>query len=143
MFGWGIHLDSKELIFLFYSVDYSSSIFPFKILLIGVVTMSGWKILGSDLYGRGKPELNIYVSLISVVLNIILNILWIPKIGILGAAWATSISYTFSFVAIAIVYCKVSGNKIWNVILFQKSDFNIYKNIFRKLKNGNPGKVIQ
>lgn len=49
-----------------------------------------WRILANDLYGRGKPELNIYVSLVSVMLNIILNILWIPKFGIAGAASATS-----------------------------------------------------
>lgn len=62
----------RLLIVLFYSEKFSASVLPFQILLIGAVTMSGWRVLGNDLYGRGKPESNIYVSLTSVVLNVIL-----------------------------------------------------------------------
>jgi len=131
------------IIILLFSEKFLNSVLPFKILLIGAVTMSGWRVLANDLYGRGRPELNIYISLISVLLNIILNILWIPKFGIAGAAWATSISYTFAFVVISIVYSKISGNNIWNVVLPHRSDFYFYKdlvgkiisNILRKKKN--------
>ena len=63
----------------------------------------------------------------------ILNILWIPKFGIAGAAWATSISYTFAFVVISIVYSKISGNNIWKSILLQRSDFHLYKNLIGKV----------
>lgn len=117
------------IITLLYSMRFLESILPFHILLIGSVTMSGWRVLANDLYGRGKPELNIYISLVSVVLNIILNILWIPKFGIAGAAWATSISYTFAFIIIVIVYIMISGNSILNIILIQKSDIALYRNI--------------
>lgn len=123
----------RLLIFLFYSEKFSASVLPFQILLIGVVAMGGWRILTNDLYGRGKPELNIYISLTSVVLNIILNILWIPKFGIAGAAWASSVSYTVAFVAVAIVYSKISGNKLWSIILPQKADFLFYRNLIVKV----------
>ena len=33
---------------------------------------------------------------IGAVSNVILNYIWIPQFGILGAAWATIISYAFS-----------------------------------------------
>ena len=126
----------RLLIFLFYSEKFSASVLPFQILLIGVVTMSGWKILCNDLYGRGKPELNIYISLISVVLNIILNILWIPKFGIAGAAWASSASYTFAFAVVAIVYSKISGNAMRNVVFPKKADFLLYKNLIARVIGG-------
>jgi len=123
----------RLLILLFYTEKFSASVLPFQILLIGAVTMSGWKILANDLYGRGKPELNIYISLVSVVLNIILNILWIPKFGIAGAAWATSASYTFAFVAVVIVYSKISGNEMWSIVLPQKADFLLYRNLIARV----------
>ena len=120
---------SYWFIILLYSNKFLNSVLPFQILLIGSVTMSGWRILANDLYGRGKPELNIYISLASVALNIILNILWIPNFGITGAAWATSISYTFAFILIVIVYAKISKNSIVRVILIEKSDIVLYRNI--------------
>ncbi len=119
----------RLLIILLYSETFSSSVVPFQILLIGAVAASGWRILANDLYGRGKPELNIYISLISLILNIILNILWIPKFGINGAALATSISYTFSFITIIIIYSKISENNLFNTIFLQKTDFKLYKRI--------------
>jgi len=116
----------RLLIVLFYSSKFSPSIKPFQILLIGTVTMGGWKILANDLYGRGKPEVN---SLVSVLTNVLLNIIWIPKFGISGAAWATSISYTLSLLAIIVVYSKISENKILSLVLFKKSDITSYKNL--------------
>ena len=118
----------KLLIILFYSNKFLDSILPFRILLIGTVIMSGWRILANDIYGRGKPELNIYISFISVILNIVLNILWIPKYGINGAAWATSISYSVAFVLIIIVYSKISKNYLIKIIFINKSDVFLYKN---------------
>lgn len=119
----------RLLIVLFYSKEFLNSVLPFQILLIGAVTMSGWRILANDLYGRGRPELNIYINFISVVLNIILNILWIPKFGIAGVAWATSVSYTFAFILILFTYSKISKNSIRNIIFIKASDFQIYYNV--------------
>jgi O-antigen/teichoic acid export membrane protein len=42
-------------------------------------------------------------SLISVVTNIILNIIFIPQIGLLGAAWATLVSYLISPIIVFIL----------------------------------------
>ncbi|UCD84847.1 MAG: flippase [Deltaproteobacteria bacterium] len=119
----------RMLIIMFYSERFSDSVWPLQILLIGAVTMGGWRILANDLYGRGKPELNIYISLISTVLNIILNILWIPEFGIAGAAWATSVSYTFAFIVILIVYKRISGNSVCKTVFMQRADFILYKRL--------------
>jgi len=63
----------------------------------------------------------------------ILNVLWIPKFGISGAAWATSISYTFAFIMTTIVYSKVSGNSATEIIFIQKSDIALYRNFVASL----------
>ena len=116
------------LITLLYSEAFLNSIQPFQILLIGTVAISGWKILENDLKGRGRPMINTYVTGISVVLNIILNILWIPKFGISGVAWAASISYTIGLLITLIIYCEISGNSITDILFFRKSDVVLYRN---------------
>jgi Na+-driven multidrug efflux pump len=107
---------------------------PFRILLIGTFVISGWEILANDFAARGKPILNTYIIGISVLINVVLNILFIPKWGISGAAMATAISYFFMFFVTVIVYSKISGNKIKNIIFLQKKDLWVYKNLFNEIK---------
>lgn len=124
-----LFLVGRLLIILLYSERFLKSVLPFRVLLIGAVTMSGGKVLSNDLYGRKKPELNIYINSVTVILNVVLNILWISKYGITGAAWATSVSYTVAFVIMTVVYSKISGNRISDIIFPKKVDFFLYKNL--------------
>jgi len=126
---------SKIIITTFYSITFANAIIPFKILTIGILTLSGWKILANDIYGRGKASLNIYINATALTLNIILNIILIPKYGINGAALASSISYTIAFIIMLFVFSKVSENKIIDIILIKKSDFKYYKNFIISLRN--------
>lgn len=125
---------SRWIIILLFSEAYLNSIQSFNVLLIGMISISGWNILANDLMGRGRPEINTYLTIGSVILNIILNIFLIPRFGIIGAAWATAISYTILCLCTVIVYSKISGNKIRDVIFIKKTDFKIYKNIIALLK---------
>jgi len=117
---------SSYVIVLFYSEQFNKSILPFQILLIGAIAISGSRILANDLTARNRLKENIYISSFSFILNIILNIIFIPKFGIIGAAWATAISYAITFLSRIIIYCKISGNKIKDIILIQKSDIVLY-----------------
>lgn len=45
----------------------------------------------------GKSYLNIWVSVISIIPNVLINICLVPKFGAIGAAIATGISYIFFF----------------------------------------------
>ena len=123
----------RVLIVLLYSDKFAASVLPFQILLIGIVAMSGWRILNNDLYGRGKARWNIYINGGSAALNVLLNILFIPRWGVVGAAWATSASYTFAFVMVVIVYASISHNNIWTLIVPQKSDLLLCRRVLTKI----------
>ena len=116
-------------------MEFANAVLPLQILLIGAVTMSGWRILAIDIYGRGRPELNIYVSSVCLFLNVMLNILLIPKYGIIGAAWATSCSYTLAFVLMMIIYHRLFGVDIRDMIIIKISDLKVYRNVLRVLKD--------
>lgn len=130
-----LFLISGWLINFLYSNEFADSILPFRILLFGVFALSGWHIIGIDLSARGKPMLNTYSIAFSAVLNIFLNIIFIPIWGISGAAMATIISYMIMFLVTLLFYVKISKNKIIDVILIKKEDLFFYKNIFLYFKN--------
>lgn len=135
LFAIFLYIVGRWLIVLLYSDAFLESVKPFRILLIGSIAISGWKILENDIKGRGKPILNTYITGFSVCLNLIMNIIFIPQYGILGAAWATSISYAIVLFIAIIVYCRVSGNSVSDLIIFKISDFDYYLNFFYSLKS--------
>jgi Na+-driven multidrug efflux pump len=100
-------------------------------MLIGVVAISGWKVIESDLKGRGKPLLSTYLNLTCAAIAIPLNVVLIPGYGVPGAAWASTISYVIAFIAALVFYIVISGNKIADLIIIKKSDLVYYSNILK------------
>ena len=128
---------SHWLIVSFYSESFLSSVRPFQILLVGTLFISGWRILANDIAAQGRPMLNTYIIGFSVLLNIILNILWIPKWGIEGAAYATVISYFLLFLVTIFLYARLSRNRIIDIVFPKKSDVALYKNFLTILRGRN------
>lgn len=124
---------SKELVILLYSEEFLDSVLPFQIMLLGAIAFSGFAVLSSDLFAQGKPMLVTYINVISALISIGLNILWVPKFGILGASWALSLSYIAMFAVNAFIYIKLSKNKLTDVIFIKRSDFNYYLNFLKAL----------
>jgi len=126
---------SRWIILLLFSEAYLPAVKPLQILLPGIVALSISRVLASDISGRGKPMLNTYLSMITVTINLGLNIIWIPRMGINGAAWATTVSYSILLIGRLIVYSRISGNSIAKTIFLRKSDILLYK----KLLSGKRG----
>lgn len=133
---------SQWLIVLLYSNEYLPSVQPLQILLIGVIFISVERILTNDLIARGKAMINVYVTSAMLIVNIILNLILIPKYGINGAALSTSVSYTLAFFLIMYFYSKISGNKVSDIIIPKYSDLIHYIKFFRILKSKIKSKNI-
>lgn len=113
---------ASNLIRFVYGEDYYGSIIPLKILLIGVFSLSLGKILANDIASRGKPELNALSNLMGLLVNVIFNILLIPRFGISGAAMATSISYTLTSSIFLISFIKLTGLTLKELLVFNKEE---------------------
>jgi O-antigen/teichoic acid export membrane protein len=88
---------ARPMIELLFGMEFLAAVWALYILLPGIVLMSYARVLAHDLAARGMVGVNLAVTAIAVAINIIANVLLIPKIGIYGAATATSISYFFMF----------------------------------------------
>ena len=85
-----------EWIFSFLGSDYS----PYDIFLILMIGACSAILLRVPLTGiltaLGFAKINTITGIITLVIALIINYLWIPKYGLAGAAWATTISLTVS-----------------------------------------------
>ncbi|WP_427365246.1 polysaccharide biosynthesis C-terminal domain-containing protein [Candidatus Caldatribacterium saccharofermentans] len=119
-------LFSRWIVLLLYSEAFLPAVSALQALLVGIVALSAGRVLANDIAGRGFPGLNIYTGSVAVLTNVVLNLLWIPRYGIVGAAWASTASYTVSFLSALFFYCRLSGNRWTSVVLPQRGDWMIY-----------------
>ncbi|KKK38718.1 hypothetical protein WQ57_06935 [Mesobacillus campisalis] len=126
-----VWLADPLVIFLF-GEEYRNSIQVLLWLLPGIISGSVSKIIANDFAGRGKPELNLYVSIVTVTINVLLNILFIPKYGLLATAFSSSATYTLNLMIKIILFKRMTGYAYGEFIFFQKSDFHFYRSVFQK-----------
>lgn len=91
---------------------FGPSIAPFLVLLPGVVALSGARVVGGYVTGIGRPGINSIVSVVALVVNVVANLILIPRIGIVGAAVASLISYTLSSLLLTGVAARVSNTPL-------------------------------
>ncbi|WP_139070078.1 flippase [Bacillus sp. FJAT-27225] len=115
--------------------DYLETPFLIKVLLPGISLLAVEKILSNDIAARGKPEVNLYVSIFNVVLSTILNLILIPEYKATGAAIATSISYSLSFLIKSFLFKRITGEKLSGFLLIKPADIVLLRKLINQFKN--------
>ncbi|MFW6025678.1 MAG: flippase [Candidatus Woesearchaeota archaeon] len=89
----GLLLFSPFFIPLIFGKEYIDSILPLQILSIYTFMFAISIILGQFLDYTGRAKKRAYNVSVTIILNIILNLILIPQFGGVGAAIATTVSY--------------------------------------------------
>ena len=88
---------SKEIILIFFGLEYLDCLSSYKILLIGSIGAFLLRIpFGNLLAALGKSDWNAFISIALILMNILMNIIFIPNYGINGAAIVTSFLFWLS-----------------------------------------------
>ncbi|MFC2119122.1 MATE family efflux transporter [Bacteroidota bacterium] len=100
------------------------------IILAGIITMFGFNGTSGILRGLGDSKTPLYFLILSTILNIILDLLFVIvfKWGISGVAWATVISQGIAFLT-ATIYL----NKTHKLISIRLKTIRLNLEIFKKM----------
>jgi O-antigen/teichoic acid export membrane protein len=91
--GLGVGFFAKDIITTIFGEGFVYSVLPLQILIVGTVIFGiGCKSIGGVLSGVNRPDLSLKTTSAGAILNIILNVFFIPNFGIIGAAIATTTS---------------------------------------------------
>ena len=90
---------ARPAIVLIAGPDYASSAPVLQIFLITALIKPWGRMAGISLEAIGKPHLNFRLVWISLLLNGGWNLLFIPRAGVVGAAWATVLSMLLTTLA--------------------------------------------
>jgi len=120
-----------------YGNTFAPSVQAILLLIPGIVMLSlGW-VLSSYLDGYGLPHYVSYLRGITLIVTIVLDLTLIPKLGIAGAALASTGAYT--------IYTLCSMAAVWYVArikpsllsLPRREDFERWRNIITQFLYSN------
>lgn len=97
IFSFCIAFFSKEAIFLFFNENYYSAHLIVPIVSLGYLFSQNSALLNTMVYQEKKTKVIMYITLISALINIVLNFILIPRYGMYGAAVVTLISFIIVF----------------------------------------------
>ena len=103
-------------------------------LLPGILAMSLQFILGTALSGRGRPLPVAFGAGLGCVANVLLNLAWIPRYGIVGASLASSVSYSLVTVFVLVAYLRISGASLKDALLLRREDIQRLAGALGRLK---------
>jgi O-antigen/teichoic acid export membrane protein len=131
-------LVGSGLIKLLFGDVFSASYYPLLLLLPGIWALGLWKNFINDLSVRGYPTIKSYTSGVAMLLTVFLDILLIPRWGIIGAAIASSTAYLIAWGFALRVYCRITGYHPWDLLVIRLADitlaFHLIKNSLRHLQ---------
>jgi O-antigen/teichoic acid export membrane protein len=123
---------APPLLPLIFGTEFTGSIPMIQGILPGIMFMVAFRILNSRLAGMGKPQVAIYCFIPPLIINILLNILWIPRYGGMGAVWATNASYGAGCIIFLFAYSWKVKMRVTDIFRFRKSDFYFLRD-FKKI----------
>ncbi len=130
--GLGVGFFAMEIITKLYKGDFSNSVLPLSILIVGQMFHGIVISVGASITQAGRPDLGMKQVGICAIINVALNALLIPYLGIIGAAIASTITLLInSFIGLYLIikvleikidfkwFEKIFGITILSVLIFK------------------------
>lgn len=101
---------------------------PLRILLVGtVVYAAGGSFSSFVVYQLGRPMVFVYVSLVMIVLQAGLSIALIPRVGLTGAAIASTVTYVFAAIVVTVYFSRISGLRPSDIWILRRDDLALLR----------------
>jgi len=126
VFAAGLAAFGPWVIRLWYGADYAPAGDPLLWAAIGVIAMSVYVIVTRAFTSQNRQRVNIATGLPALVLNIGLNSVLIPQMGIVGAALATAISYAIASTLLVIFFAREAQLPLHRVLIADRNDVRFF-----------------
>ena len=94
------------IVTLFFGKEYSPSASVLQVLIPGIFVYSLMNVSGSTIGAIGRTDVNFYATLVAGTFNVVMNIFLIKHMGLIGAAWATVLTYGLNLIVQSIFWLK-------------------------------------
>lgn len=127
---------APALVPLVFGRDFAGSVLPLFLILPGIIMSSAASAPAAYLSGIGKPIYGTIAAGVNVGVNVVANLLLIPRLGASGAALSSTISYSASAAILISVFVRKTDGRLRDILVPRAQDFReIYAAIRRALKS--------
>ncbi|MDY7042199.1 MAG: oligosaccharide flippase family protein [Chloroflexota bacterium] len=119
---------------LFYGAAYLPAMVPLFILLPGILGMAVYKVLTRNFSSLNRQQVSILAAVGALVLNVGLNVVFIPRYGIGGAATSSLISYALAPAILLIAFLRDSGLGWRDALVIRRDDLARYSSLFEQVR---------
>jgi len=119
----------NPLIILIYGTEFAAAKIPFVVLLLGTIFAALGKVCYPHFLIDGRPKIHLFITILTLVINVILNLILIPVLKINGAAIASTISYFVYGSVYILILVKKEKFSFKNIFLFNKKDIIFIKKV--------------
>jgi len=106
LFGVGLYALAGPFLELYFGAEYLSASRPLRILIVGTFFFGISRVVNPVFQATGWIKYTEANTVVVLAVNVLLNLLLIPRYGILGAAIATSCSYVLMFAGVATIWWR-------------------------------------
>lgn len=100
---------STDLVRLLYGPQYLPAAGVLRVLIMSVAIIMPATVLGTTVRAIDRQMVNAVITGCAAALNIILNLIFIPRYSIMGAAWTTLATEAFSLTTHVIIVWRMVG----------------------------------
>ena len=130
--GTLLSLIGPALIVLWYGHAYAPAARPLPFISMGIVMLSIFASLTQSFTSRNQQQVNITAGVIALVGNVVLNLFLIPRMGIVGAALASLLSYSAASVLLLYFFVGQSKLSVFEILLPKREDFEYFWNTAKR-----------
>lgn len=128
----GFVIFGKIFIKIMYGNEFLESYNCTVILFAGCLSMIIYKLIHPIYIAKGKQWVVVKILAVSVLTNVILNYMLIPKFNIYGASIASVFSYSVCSIIFLIIFCKEYNIQYKEFFVFKKGEIKKLARMFIK-----------
>lgn len=101
---------AKPLIYIYGGADYYNIIPLMQILTIGSIINNGLRYTTANIFAAmGRIKFNMAVSMLGIVVQILLNLYMIPRLGMYGPAVTGIVNYSIMAIILFVCFAKINN----------------------------------
>ncbi len=110
-----------------------------RILCVGTALFAPQSLLANYFTVQmGRPWISLSIALVSCAINIGVSIVLIPRVGYVGGAWATTISYVAVAGMAVVIFLRTSDARFSDLWRLRRDDIATYWRLAGRLWSANP-----
>lgn len=119
---------------LLFGRGYAASVLPLFVLLPATAMLAVRTMVSNYFFAAGKPGFNAKVQALAVAVNVATNLWAIPRYGIVGAAFASLVSYSVEAIATLVAFRRATHCGVGETLLVARQDLEPYVGRIRRLR---------